>query len=287
MDRSANELPVADAAAVGLVVAPWFRVIPRSALIVPAGGAWLADARDAERRGGRALTIAAAGVDRDAEAATVALAGRAADAPPALGAAGQPLRAVGVSATLTSREAGVPTLSGARRTAAEAATDPEAEAMTEPLAAPGAGLVRLALPGAGLPGRGTAAPVNAVSGSGPEQALVEATATGERIGAQVAAHTIAHSLAGSAAAAAKTEGDILLTDGVAAALPARATPVTEWLTTNAAAITAAQTRTASADADVPLGSTGPRLGPSRANADGGENGTGEEACRRTHEVAAC
>lgn len=103
IDRSANELPVADAAAVGLVVAPWFRVIPRSALIVPAGGAWLADARDAERRGGRALTIAAAGVDRDAEAAAVALAGRAADAPPALRAAGQPLRAVGVSATLPSR----------------------------------------------------------------------------------------------------------------------------------------------------------------------------------------
>ena len=155
------------------------------------------------------------------------------------------------------------------------------------MATPRARLVPRALPGAGLSGRGTAAPVNALSGSGPEQALVEAAATGERIGAQVAAHAIARGLAGPAAAPAKTEGDILITNGVAAALPARATPVTEWLTTSAAAITAAQTRTASADADVPLGSTGPRLGPSRANADGGENGTGEGACRRTHEAASC
>jgi hypothetical protein len=254
---------------------------------VPAGGAWLTDARDTERSGGRALAIAAAGIDRDAEPAAVPATRRAADAPPGLGAATQPRPTIAIGAALVGRKAGVPTRAGARGAAAEAVTEPEAEAVAEPLAAPRAGLVPRALPGAGLSGRGTAAPVNAVSGSGPEQALVEATATGERIGAQVAADAIAHGLAGSAAAPANPEVNILLTDGVAAALPARATPVTEWLTTNAAAITAAQTRTASADAEVPLGSTGSGLGTSRASADGGQDGTGEGARDRTHEVASC
>lgn len=85
--------------------------------------------------------MAAAIVDRDAEAAAVALAGWTADALPALGAADEPLRAIGIGATLMVRKAGVSTWAGARRTAAEEATAPNIAAVAEPVAAPGARLV--------------------------------------------------------------------------------------------------------------------------------------------------
>ena len=106
-----------------------------------ASGTDLAGAANAERRGGRALTIAAAGVDRDAEATAVALAGWATDALPALGAADEPFRAVGIGATLTIRKAGVPTRAGVWRTAADEATAPDTAAVAEPMAALGARLV--------------------------------------------------------------------------------------------------------------------------------------------------
>jgi hypothetical protein len=138
---AANEEPVAGAAAVRLVGAPGGGVMEGPALVVPAGWAWLAVARDAERGVGCALEITTAAVDRDAEAAAVALAGWAPDALPALRAAAPPLLTVGVRATLTSRKAGVPTRTGGVwRTAAEEAA-PKTAAVAEPVAAPGTGLV--------------------------------------------------------------------------------------------------------------------------------------------------
>jgi len=178
------------------------------------------------------------------------------------------------------RKASVPTRASSWRTAAEEATAPNTAGGAEPVAAPGAGLVRLALIGAGLPNIGAAAPVDASVSS--EETLVEAPATGERVRAQIAAHAIAYGLAGSTPALATTESTILHTQGVAAALAAGEAKVAERLTSGAAALTATKTWAAWAEAQRP--GRGTELGGSRADSDGGQNGTGEGACSRAEEV---
>jgi hypothetical protein len=153
--------------------------------------------------------------------------------------------------------------------------------MTKPLAAPLAGLVPLALPGTGLPGRGAAAPVDA--GLGPEPTLVEAATTGERVRAQVAAHAIAFGLTVPAAAPAETKGDITHAGGIPAALAAGEAKVAERLTAGAAAITTAQAPAARAEAQITFCSTQPGLGPGRASANGNQEGAGEGTCNRAQE----
>jgi hypothetical protein len=113
---------------------------------------------------------------------------------------------------------------------------------------------------------------------------VEAATTGERVGAQVEADAIAFGLAGPAAAPAKTERDILLAGGIAAALAARAAKVAERLTAGAAAITTAQAPAARAEAQFTLCSTQPGLGPGRASANGSQEGAGKGTCNRAQEI---